>query len=184
MSNDGENHLNAHLAADINLNEVNWTPIGTSNAPFSGNFDGNGYSVSGLNVSDTVAGLFGETNGAYISSLIVEGYVHGGSVCGGIVCFATDTCIVDCGNFAVVYGSSSAGGIVGLIKGSCDLTIEDPSVSNTSVVQRCYNAAEIFGSFATGGIIGISDGYTMVMSCYNLENIDCPGGRPVVFVGC
>lgn len=174
--NSGENHLNAYLTGDINLNEVDWTPIGTSEAPFSGRFNGNGYSVVGLNVDEVVAGLFGETKGAYITSLIVDGYVYGGSVGGGIVGLATDTYIIDCGNFAVVYGGSSAGGIVGWIRGSCDLTIEEPIASNTSVVSKCYNAAAIFGSFAVGGIAGMSDGYTTIMSCYNLGDMNCPDG--------
>ena len=43
--------------------EYNWTPIGTSENPFAGTFDGQGYTISGLYLSTTTAnaGLFGVT---------------------------------------------------------------------------------------------------------------------------
>ncbi|MDE6792559.1 MAG: hypothetical protein K2J48_05705, partial [Muribaculaceae bacterium] len=54
------------LAADINLNNINWTPIGTDNKPFEGSFDGQGYTISNLSIlqSNTAsyAGFFGNVN--------------------------------------------------------------------------------------------------------------------------
>ena len=49
------------LVNDINLEKKEWTPIGDKIAnPFSGKFDGQGYKISGLVVSDDVyGGLFG-----------------------------------------------------------------------------------------------------------------------------
>lgn len=54
------------LRRDINLNNVNWTPIGNATTPFNGKFDGNGYTVSNLYINldgkpATYAGLFGRT---------------------------------------------------------------------------------------------------------------------------
>jgi|GEM_PF-4653828 len=39
------------LVADIDLNNEEWTPIGSSTQPFTGRFDGNGYTISNLKVS-------------------------------------------------------------------------------------------------------------------------------------
>lgn len=65
----GGNDLNGKtvtLRRDINLNNVNWTPIGNASAPFNGKFDGNGYTVSNLYINldgkpASFAGLFGRT---------------------------------------------------------------------------------------------------------------------------
>ena len=54
------------LAADIDLSDYDWTPIGNATNPFKGNFDGRGHCVNGLKVmkvetvsGDAYAGLFG-----------------------------------------------------------------------------------------------------------------------------
>lgn len=53
--------------ADLDLsNYTNWQPIGNSSAPFSGQFDGNGFIIKNLTISrpnELYQGLFG-----YISS--------------------------------------------------------------------------------------------------------------------
>ena len=53
------------LLDEINLNNVEWAPIGTSEHPFSGVFDGQGYTISNLKVNSTsgYAGLFGNVTG-------------------------------------------------------------------------------------------------------------------------
>ena len=51
------------LANQIDLSGYNWTPIGTTHTnSFNGTFEGNGYTISGLqltNASDNLSGLFG-----------------------------------------------------------------------------------------------------------------------------
>ena len=52
------------LTANIDLNnEPNWTPIGKSGLPFQGTFDGYGYQITNLKISNggQYAGLFGYT---------------------------------------------------------------------------------------------------------------------------
>ena len=56
------------LDNDISINSYdNWVPIGTEEKPFSGTFDGAGYTISNLvidNQTDTYTGLFGFVKGA------------------------------------------------------------------------------------------------------------------------
>ena len=54
------------LSDDIDLKRQNWTPIGTEDSPFMGNFNGDGHVIKGLKISihnetdaDVYAGLFG-----------------------------------------------------------------------------------------------------------------------------
>ena len=75
------------LYADIDLNGVEWTPLGSAAAEhgFMGNFDGNGKVIKNLNITNVTpdadgysyAGFFGVTEGAagkenYIKNLVIE----------------------------------------------------------------------------------------------------------------
>ena len=92
----GETALDAGLANDIDLTDTVWysttgminNQIGTLEQPYAGTFDGNGYTISGLDIyakndtkvdgielykSEYVTGFFGATNGATIKNLTVAG---------------------------------------------------------------------------------------------------------------
>ena len=93
------------LEADLNLNQRAWTPIGTYGKCFSGYFDGNGHSISGLVVSKPLrnqdyacAGLFGyvengSLRGVWLNTPKVEidlenktTYAYIGALCGAYRC--------------------------------------------------------------------------------------------------
>ena len=65
--NNGTNYAGytVKLLDDINLNNVEWAPIGNSSNAFSGVFDGQGYTISNLKVNSAsgYAGLFGNVTG-------------------------------------------------------------------------------------------------------------------------
>ena len=73
--NAGEKALCFRLAADLDLNNQEWTPIGTDKNRYSGTFDGNGYVVKNFKITSEVTyiGFFGvvETT-AHIFDLGVE----------------------------------------------------------------------------------------------------------------
>lgn len=98
-----------NLGADVDLNNVNWTPIGTNAAEgevvnaraFVGTFDGNGYTVSNLKaVGEKAVGFFGKTYvGAHIEDLIIDGaYVSGNDYVGAILGqgYLSQNCIKNC----------------------------------------------------------------------------------------
>lgn len=66
------------LADDIDLDEKEWIPIGTASNPFMGAFDGDGYTISNMNIvsveeednsDDDSAGLFGTIDGATVKNV-------------------------------------------------------------------------------------------------------------------
>lgn len=59
------------LAGDITLNGT-WTPIGSRMRPFTGAFDGNGYTIYGLTATGRCAGMFGWTRGAEIVNVKLQ----------------------------------------------------------------------------------------------------------------
>lgn len=64
------------LTNDIDLSGKNWLPIGNEKTPFSGVFDGNNYTISGLTCTFQQAkkyqGLFGVTKNAVIKNITIE----------------------------------------------------------------------------------------------------------------
>ena len=78
------------LTDDIDLNNVAWTPIGTNAHPLRANFDGNGKTISNINVeTEGWAGLIGHaglSNGITIKNLTVKNVtINSNRMAGAIV---------------------------------------------------------------------------------------------------
>lgn len=92
------------LAVDITNMSGFSTPIGTNTAVFSGFFDGNNKTLSGININKAgdYVGLFGYTSGATIQHLTISGSVKGSKYVGGVVGYALNTTIYNVTNNATV----------------------------------------------------------------------------------
>ena len=80
--------------ADITITGGDWTPIGTNEHEFNGNYDGRGFTISGINIDSTndYQGLFGSVRGTsnekrgFIQNIVLtNSSIKGGSYIGGIV---------------------------------------------------------------------------------------------------
>ena len=135
------------LQQDLSLEGMLWAPIPS----FSGQFKGNGHTISDLAVSGeySPAGLFGivEEKGS-IESLSVRGVVSVSdtkdTTTGGIVGINHGT-LINCQFTGVVTGDSEVGGIVG--RNEAEGTID-----------HCTARAIVTGKSATGGITGYNLG--------------------------
>ena len=172
------------LQKDIDLNNVAWTPIGTSNTHFKGNFDGNNCTIQNLTVSNQAfAGLFAYTNGATIKNLTVSvKSVDTGTAtstrAAAIVAQANaGTTITNCHVTAVNASSYIKGCDAGAIVGRS---------AATTTITDCTNSVAIMGAGDTstrnslGGIVGMAIG-AVVTNCKNqgavtsnkeVENVD------------
>ena len=150
---------------------IGFTPIGTSSAPFRGNFDGQGYKISNIyeNTSSN-GGLFGIIGGngadTEIKNISVSGNIvstggHSGGIAGNASPIYTNVNIENCINEVKVKTNWNAGGIVGY-KGAQDGII---------IIKNCYNIAEIEGGDSAGGIVGYGYKNTYIKNCYNFGEI-------------
>ena len=132
-----------------------WTPIGNADSKFSGNFDGSGYVVYGINVSgneDPYKGLFGFIDGARISRLgIDKSSVKGGMFVGALCGYANSCTITDCYSLGTVRGSQNVGGLCGYV--------------SSGMLSSCYSACNTEGSVMTGAIAGNVSG-SSISDCY------------------
>lgn len=152
--NGGESELSAVLMADftatsdfIQINEM-----------FSGTFDGNGHTITGLTTSMFDYVQDGTVQNLTVKEVAIEEYVGWYSV-GAIVDDLYGGSVVNCvveSGYIDVYGSV-VGGVVGAV-------YEDASVSG------CVNGADISADSEVGGIVGyVYSG--SVYDCSNTGNI-------------
>jgi len=154
--------LSAHYkqASDIDLSSVlNWTPIGTSSAPFTGSYDGNGKIISHLAINastEDYQGFFGAiSNGAVVKNVgLVNCPVIGNEFVGGVVGGNRNGTVQNCYATGNVSGSLAVGGVVGASNG---------------MVQYCYATGNVSGDRYVGGVVGASNG--MVQYCYATGDI-------------
>jgi len=144
--------------ANINLNTVtNWTPIGDEPSPFTGSYDGDGYSISNLTISGTTEGqgLFGWINpGGAVRNVALKNVniTSTEANTGGIAGRNWGSTIENC----YVTGSVSGPILVGGVSGG----------NWNAVIKNCYTACEVSGSMHIGGIVGHNDKCPTVSYCY------------------
>ena len=157
------------LKNNINLNDKEWTPIGTDSNPFRGNFDGRNHTVTRMRISNSSAdyvGLFGECTRHNINSAIknitVENSVITGKVhVGAIIGYAGEINIENCQSVGnTVNGNNKVGGISGSVVGS----------SSAAKIVQCYNSSTVTGEYFVGGIVGAGD-RCIAENCLNTGEI-------------
>ncbi|MFR8439716.1 MAG: GLUG motif-containing protein, partial [Lachnospiraceae bacterium] len=158
------------LANDIDLSGYpDWTPIGRFDPPddmlpFSGVFDGRGYSITGLKISgnEDARGLFGYTYSGAIRNVVIRNpEIEGKDQVGALVGYQAysnqgiKNCAVIGGK---IQGRSHVGGLVGYME-------ESP-------IQNCYSTCEVVAmDFYAGGIVGDHRVVASIRNCYATGNI-------------
>ncbi len=176
------------LTNDIDLNAADsliWIPIGNE-GKFSGIFDGDGHTISGLYQDGLkYSGLFVYTENATIKSLRIEKativvyvqeYVYS-AMAGFISAQSLNTNIIDCSvdGWMGVASTKPAGGLVGIF-------LVDVGENDTIYIKNCTNKAEIWDDLHLGGLVGVThveNGQLLIEKCVNngdLTGIGFTGG--------
>ena len=186
------------LTANINLegSESNkWTPIGNSGSkPFSGKFDGQGHTISGLYVNSAdaaVQGFFGvvgnadnRNNKVEVSNLTVSGKVSGNTMVGIVAGEMRYSTIKNCRAEGSVSGNEWTGGIAGYT--ICGTISNCTSTCSVIGGKLLTNGGTSAGGF--GGIVGAITLYNStdiaeVSNCTATGNVSASGGNIGVVVG-
>lgn len=141
------------MANDIDFNGQKISPLFTSSSAFTGNFDGAGYTIKNFKVSD---GLDQDGNSTYVKTSTQNyglfGYI---STSGKISNLKLDSF-----NVFVHYTSTSKAGNFGLLAGYNAGTIENVTVTNSSLnvkatakTQKYLNVGGLVGNLSSKGTI-------------------------------
>ena len=165
---------NAILTADIIVNEgvldankdlvsgkdfIPWTPIGTSDVPYTGTFDGKGYTISGLyfnNPTSYYVGLFGciGANGKISNVGVLDSYFQFRALGGGVCGMNKNGELQNCSNSSTVICNmqDGTGGVCGY--------------NSKGTVRDCKNTGSVRGKATLGGVCGVNS-YGTITNCFN-----------------
>jgi hypothetical protein len=152
------------LGNNINASETEmWNsgagfkPIGDALDPFSGNFNGQGFSVYGLSINRPNTyrvGLFGKVNSADIKNIGVTNIdIQGRYRVGGLVGYTKGANIINSFSSGEVSGEDQVGGLVGTNK-------------NTKI-ETSYSNSNVSGDLSVGGLVGLNKNTTIKKSYSN-----------------
>ena len=186
VNNNGNLNINAVLTKDITVNdnvlnangEPNggefepWTPIGKDrNYVYSGQFDGQGHTISGLylnDISDWYVGLFGASGGTITNVKVADSYFNAMKCVGG-VCGINGGTVSNCVNSGTVIAYSNVGGV-------CGENITYVSYGYQGTITGCYNTGTVKGTdsdASVGGVCGsnytegAAEKLSLITGCYN-----------------
>ena len=182
------NGVNFVLKADIDLDNMPWTPIGTESNNFVGTFDGNGHSIKNLNIVVETAkegkafmGFFGYAKNATIKNVVFENaYVnvacldidhsqgHIGAVAGSLEGTSTIENVTVKGDITV-YATQTANGAsrVAVIAGGN--AFGDVTMKNVHVVAN--EGSSLIANNNVGALAGQLQGKMVFENCSSNINV-------------
>lgn len=184
VNEEGKTDIDITLTGNITLTGE-WTPIGNYEQKYTGTFDGNGKTITGLTIDQketSFLGLIGYLgSGGKVQNLTLENVnLNGNWNVGGVVGYNNNGTVTACTASGSINGKERVGGIVGCnYLGTVTACYNTSSTVNGSyliggvvgqnnkgIVTACYNASgSIYGEVTVGGVVG--DNYTgTVTACY------------------
>ena len=158
------------LKNSLDLNNLDWQPIGTKETPFKGTFDGNSHTIKGIYINSVIGyqGLFGSMDGGTIKRInLIDGNITAGEIMmnldfnGAIVGYNKNGTVEEC-TFSGTFtnNGNAAGGIVGKSEGA------------NARVAFCQNLGLVIGNYGAriGGIVGYNMG-GLIEYCTNYATI-------------
>lgn len=183
--NTGVLDANKNLVSKSDLTE--WKPIGARWSSYTGTFDGQGYTISGLyfnNPTSSYVGLFGSigANGKISNVGVLDSYFQFSELGGG-VCGVNHGTVRDCKNTGSVRGLAAIGGVCGLNEkgGIIENSFNEGTVSgtgdnvqqvggvcgyNNGTIKSCYNTVSVSGQNSVGGVCGLNS-RGIITNCFN-----------------
>lgn len=198
VANSGDTDINIILDNDIDLSDIDWTPIGTESRPYTGTFDGNNKTIRGLEINqsgtDNVGligylGSEGKVQNVVLANISVSGANYVGGIAG-----QTDGTVENCSVNGTVTGQNQTGGIVGRnfstisgcsaegtvtgntnvggISGLCVPNYDTGTDSLIgSTIEGCHSTAAVSGISSVGGVVGNLGNGCSLMACYSTGDV-------------
>ena len=137
--------LNCTLTADINLTGKEWTPVGNSGQTYNGTFDGQGHTITGLNISspsEAVALFHNIGGGGKVMNLQLKDVTYKGSTAMGGIAHSNNGTITACSVTGTLTNTTNNGHVGGI------------AATNLGTITACWFSGTITGGSSIGGIAG------------------------------
>lgn len=153
--------LNITLTADIDLTGKEWTPVGNSGQTYNGTFDGQGHTITGLNISspsEAVALFHNIGGGGKVMNLQLKDVTYKGSTAMGGIAHGNNGTITACSVMGTLTNTTNNGAVGGI------------AAINFGTITACWFNGTITGGSKVGGIAGINSYagsyYGKIAACY------------------
>ncbi len=162
LVNGGKTDINITLDTDLDLTGKEWTPIGNYEKQYTGTFDGNGKTITGLTFNQPETnnvGLIGNLgeNGMVQDVKLDKVNIKANNNVGGIVGTNNGGSIIGCSVSGDISGVRQVGGVMGWFTGN-------------GIATACYHVGSVSGSEYVGGVAGNSS-YGSLTACYHVGNV-------------
>ena len=166
-----------------------WEPLGNDFNNFSGTYDGNGKTISGLYINrpdQDHVGLFGKTNGADIKDLgLINTDIKGHMFTGALIGTSNATNITNCYSEGSLIGNDFIGGLVGTNNSGSVISYCRSSVNVTSsnsmgtgagglagmngdaTIRHCSSTGDVSSHTMVGGLVGVNTSSNIYISYCN-----------------
>ncbi len=135
--------------------DVNQMPWGIEGTPFTGVFDGNGYTISYLTVNGPgCLGLFGWLWGEVKDLGVVHVNISGSENCVAGLVGASSGTIAGCYASGTVSGRMDVGGLVG--KNGVRIGNRFDALVFSGSINDCYSNCDVMGVTIVGGLVGFN----------------------------
>jgi len=170
------------LMADIDMSgfdgkegRPSFNIIGVEEGPFTGDFDGNGHTISHLSIKGTdCVGLFGCISrssgrggggGGYVRNLAISSVsiTGSGKFVGAIIGLNSGGIVSNCYSSGTVSGSQYTGGLVGRNWAN----YSDLGRSTWGSIRSSYSDSTVSGDEDVGGLVGTNGNGTGIIRCYS-----------------
>ena len=161
----------AVLTTNIDLTGADWTPIGNASTIYTGTFDGQNHTISGMTIenAESYSGLFGN----------VTGTVRDFTVTGSITITGDET-VSRVGGAVGSLGIKTAGGTVSGVTSDVDITVSAGNdhiggvvgsmpENSSPTVENCVYTGDINITVAAGSVAGVV-GYIRTGTIQNCAN--------------
>ena len=135
--------LNCTLTADINMTGKEWTPVGNSGQTYNGTFDGQGHTITGLNISspsEAVALFHNIGGGGKVMNLQLKYVTYNGSTAMGGIAHGNNGTITACSVMGTLTNTTNNGAVGGI------------AAINYGTITACWFNGTITGGSNVGGI--------------------------------
>jgi hypothetical protein len=133
--------------------DVNQMPWGIEGTPFTGVFDGNGYTISYLTVNGPgCLGLFGWLSGEVKDLGVVRVNISGSEDCVAGLVGANSGTIADCYASGTISGRMDVGGLVG--KNGVRIGNRFDALVFSGSINDSYSNCDVMGVTIVGGLVG------------------------------
>ncbi len=188
--NSGDTDINIILDNDIDLSDIEWTPIGTESRPYTGTFDGGGHTITGLKIDKSgtdYVGLIGCLgSGGKVQNVTLTNISVSGANCVGGIAGQNYGTVENCSVNGTVTGKgfTDTGGIAGSNYGTISGCSAEGTVTGSVnvggiaggsylgvIIDGCHSTAAVSGISSVGGVLGNLGNNSFLMACYSTGNV-------------